>query len=457
MKAVEAGSKVLVSGQSNSVTSAFTNDFNQVKDLAPGTYTQTISRQAANEKWFVLMIVMIVALVIGCLLEYFFTRERITEEAIKNAESKGEQDEKAAKKITMSQQIKICTKDKYWWMIMIFWFLYQFGGMMKNNAMSFYSQAYTNGVSVSSLINIVGAVPTALGMVIVWPLAAKFTKAKAISLGGVLAALGASAAFSCLAFANNADAVMGVSVAAFCIKAIGTAPAMYISLALMANVLDHQEAIHGVRTDGFTMAVYGSIMVAMSGICNGIIVGLNNVVDPSNKAALQFLNTFLAYGVEGICYVLIAVMFIFMGVEKFTNVDNKAIVADQKAEVLAANGNWIEPDERLKLEEEENNRLVEEARVAELKEKCEKKGLNFEEENNKFLEKKAEADKKAADKKAAAEAKKQAKLDAMTAEQKAAAEKKAEEAKAKQAEKDAKALEELNKIRQGVNRPAIEA
>ena len=457
MKAVEAGSKVLVSGQSNSVTSAFTNDFNQVKDLAPGTYTQTISRQAANEKWFVLMIVMIVALVIGCLLEYFFTRERITEEAIKNAESKGEQDEKAAKKITMSQQIKICTKDKYWWMIMIFWFLYQFGGMMKNNAMSFYSQAYTNGVSVSSLINIVGAVPTALGMVIVWPLAAKFTKAKAISLGGVLAALGASAAFSCLAFANNADAVMGVSVAAFCIKAIGTAPAMYISLALMANVLDHQEAIHGVRTDGFTMAVYGSIMVAMSGICNGIIVGLNNVVDPSNKAALQFLNTFLAYGVEGICYVLIAVMFIFMGVEKFTNVDNKAIVADQKAEVLAANGNWIEPDERLKLEEEDNNRLVEEARVAELKEKCEKKGLNFEEENNKFLEKKAEADKKAADKKAAAEAKKQAKLDAMTAEQKAAAEKKAEEAKAKQAEKDAKALEELNKIRQGVNRPAIEA
>ena len=457
MKAVEAGSKVLVSGQSNSVTSAFTNDFNQVKDLAPGTYTQTISRQAANEKWFVLMIVMIVALVIGCLLEYFFTRERITEEAIKNAESKGEQDEKAAKKITMSQQIKICTKDKYWWMIMIFWFLYQFGGMMKNNAMSFYSQAYTNGVSVSSLINIVGAVPTALGMVIVWPLAAKFTKAKAISLGGVLAALGASAAFSCLAFANNADAVMGVSVAAFCVKAIGTAPAMYISLALMANVLDHQEAVHGVRTDGFTMAVYGSIMVAMSGICNGIIVGLNNIVDPSNKAALQFLNTFLAYGVEGICYVLIAVMFIFMGVEKFTNVDNKAIVADQKAEVLAANGNWIEPDERLKLEEEENNRLVEEARVAELKEKCEKKGLNFEEENNKFLEKKAEADKKAAEKKAAAEAKKQAKLDAMTAEQKQAAEKKAEELKAKQAERDAKALEELNKIRQGINRPPVEA
>ena len=432
-----------------------TNDFSKVSGLLPTDYTTEISRATANQKWFVLMIVMIAALIVGCLLEYFFTRERITEENIKNAESKGEQQDK--KKATMGEQAKVCLKDKSWWLLMAFWFLYQFGGMMKNNAMSFFSQAYTGQVSLSSFINTVGAVPTALGMVIVWPLAAKFTKAKTISLGGVVAALGASAAFSCLAFVGNEGAITGISIASFCIKAIGTAPAMYISLALMANVLDHQEAVHGIRTDGFSMAVYGSIMVAMSGICNGIIVGLNNLIDPANKAALQFLNTFLAYGVEGICYVIIAILFLFMNVERFTNVDNKAIVADQKAEVLAANGNWIEPDERLKLEEEENNRLVEEARVAELKEKCEKKGLNFEEENAKFLEKKAEADKKAADKKAAQEAKKQAKLDAMTAEQKAAAEKKAEEAKAKQAQKDAEALEDLNKIREKFNRPAVEA
>ena len=428
-----------------------TNDFSKVSNLAPGSYTVEISRAEANQKWFVLMIVMIAALVIGCLLEYFFTRERITEENIKNAESKGEQQN--VKKATMGEQAKVCMKDKYWWMLMAFWFLYQFGGMMKNNAMSFFSQAYTGQVSLSSFINTVGAVPTALGMVIVWPLAAKFTKAKAISLGGVLAALGASAAFSCLAFVGNEGAITGISIASFCIKAIGTAPAMYISLALMANVLDHQEAVHGIRTDGFSMAVYGSIMVAMSGICNGIIVGLDNVV--SSDAGKQFLHTFLAFGVEGICYIVIAVMFLFMNVERFTNVDNKAIVADQKAEVLAAGGKWIEPDERLKLEEEENNRLVEEARVAELKERCEKKGLNFEEENKKFLDKKAEADKKAADKKAAAEAKKQEKLNAMSEEQKKAMEEKATANKAKQEEKDAEALVELNKIRQANGREAV--
>ena len=436
----------------------FTNDFNETLGTKAGDlikdidYTVTISRAQANEKWTILMIVMVVALVVGCLLEYFFTRERITEESIKNAEAaaaNGEQ-KAEAKKVTMKQQIAICMKDKYWWMLMIFWFLYQFGGMMKNNDMSFFSQALTGGNTVSSVINTVGAVPTALGMVIVWPLAMKLTKSKTIALGGLVAALAGSAAFACLAFQGNTAAITGIAVASFCIKALGTAPAMYISIALMANILDHQEAVHGVRTDGFTMAVYGSIMVAMSGLCNGVIVGLNNVWknDP-------FLHTFLAFGVEGVCYLIIAIMFIFMNVEKFTNVDNKAIVSDQKAEVLAAGGNWVEPDVRAKAEEEENARLVEEARINQLKIDCEKKGLNFEEENAKFLEQKKAADEKAAQKKADAEAKKQAKLDAMTPEQKQALEEKKAAQKAKQEQNDADALVELNKIREGIGRPAV--
>jgi len=444
----------LVDGALKTIT---TSDLAEAK--AAGAYNTIIARSDANSKWLILMIVMIVALILGCLLEYFFTRERITEENIKNAEAaaaNGKQNNEP-KKVTMGQQIKICMKDKYWWMLMIFWFLYQFGGMMKNNSMSFFSDALTGGFTVSSIINTVGAIPTALGMVIVWPLAAKLTKSKTIALGGVVAALAAVAAFAALPLAGNPDnvgAITGISVASFCVKALGTAPAMYISIALMANILDHQEAVHGVRTDGFTMAVYGSIMVAMSGLCNGIIVGLNSAIPLENRA---FLHTFLAFGVEGVCYLIIALMFIFMNVEKFTNVDNKAIVADQKAEVLAAGGEWIEPDERLKLEEEENSRLVEEARVEQLRIDCEKKGKNFDEENAKFLEQKAAADQKAADKKEAAEAKKQAKLDAMSEEQKTAKANKEADIKAKQEAKDAAALEELNKIRESVGRPAIAA
>ena len=444
----------IIDGVSKTVS---TSDLAEAYSQSGGMFNTVISRQEANNKWVILMIVMIAALVVGCLLEYFFTRERITEEAVKTAEAAAANGDAKAdvKKVTMSQQIKICVKDKYWWFLMIFWFLYQFGGMMKNNGMSFFSGSLTGGFTVSSVINTVGAIPTALGMVIVWPIASKLTKSKTIALGGVIAALAASAAFTCLPLAGNPDnigAITGISVASFCVKALGTAPAMYISMALMANVLDHQEAVHGVRTDGFTMAVYGSIMVAMSGLCNGIIVGLNSIVPIDAKPVLH---TFLAFGVEGVCYLIIAIMYLFMNVEKFTNVDSKAIVADQKAAVLAAGGNWVEPDERLRLEEEENNRLVEEARVEQLKIDCEKKGLNFEEENAKFLAKKAEADAKAAQKKADAEAKKQAKLDALTPEQKKTMEEKAEARKAKQAERDAEALVDLNKIRESIGRPAV--
>lgn len=416
-----------------------------------------ITAEMANGKWTILMIIMIAALVVGCLLIYYFTRERISEEQFKlRAKAQEGEESPTAKKVSMGDQIKICVKDKYWWLIIIFFFLYQFGGQMKNNSMSFYSQAFTDGgTSLSSLINTVGAAPTAVGMVLVWPLANKLTKAGAIGAGGILAALGGSIAFLNLipAIGGNIGAVSGIAVGSFCVKALGTAPAMYISLALMANVIDHQEAIHGVRTDGFTMAVYGSIMVAMAGVCNGIIVGLNSL---SNDPEFQkILHTILAFGVESTCYILMAVMFIFMKVEKFTRVDNKAINADQKAEVLARGEKWVEPEERKRLEEEENARIVEQQRVEQLKLDCQKSGLNFEEENAKYLAKQKELEAAKEAKEAAAKAKRDAKEAALSEEEKAAKEAKKQAREAKQQKEDEEALKELNEIRAKLGRTLI--
>lgn len=413
---------------------------------------QGITAEMANQKWTILMVIMIACLILGCLLEYYFTRERITEENVKNSEVK-EGDESTAKKISMGEQIKICVKDKYWWMIIIFFFLYQFGGQMKNNDLSFYSQAMLGGASqtgLASLINTVGAIPTALGMAIVWPIAAKLTKSKTITLGCILAFVGSLIAFITLMppFVGNEAAIMTIPVVSFIVKALGTAPAMYISLALLANILDHQEAIHGKRTDGFTMAVYGSIMVCMAGVCNGIILGINAITPAENQ---KLVHTILSYGVEGVCYLVMGIMFIFMNVEKFTKLDNKAIHADQKAECEANGKVWVTPEERAKQEEEENARLVEEARVAELKSVCAKKGLNFDEENAKYLAEKAVKDKEAAEKKSADEAKKAAKAKAAEEAYEALPAEKKAEIKAK----EDSILAEFNAIRVANGKPEI--
>jgi GPH family glycoside/pentoside/hexuronide:cation symporter len=76
-----------------------------------------------------------------------------------------------------------------------------------------------------------------------------------------------------------------------------------------------------------------------------------------------------------------------MDVEKYTDEDRQKVLERQKAAVLAEGGTWIEPEERARLEHEEADRKAEEERITELKARCKEKGLNFEEENRKYLEK----------------------------------------------------------------------
>ena len=434
--------KYSVSGVKETFTSL--NDattYAKANGIATEKITELISPSQANSKWTILRIIRIVCLVLGCLLEYYFTRERITEENIKNATNK-EGDTREVKSATRKEQRKICVKDKYWWLIIVFFFLYQFGGQRKNNDRSFYSQAMTSGTTLSSIINTVGAIPTALGRLVVWPLANKFGKAKTIVGGSLLAFLGSLLAFACLmpSFSSTA-AVSTISVTSFCVKALGTAPARYISLALLANVLDHQEALYGKRTDGFTRAVYGSIMVAMSGVCNGIIAGLNAVTPRENQ---KLVHTILGFLVEGVCYLARALRFLARTVEKFTKLDNETIEEHQKDLCLKEGKEWITPKDRAKREDEEVARQLEEARVHQLKADCEKKHLDFDKENGKYLAKKEKQEREAKEKKEAAEKKKEQAKEAKEAKFAALPKEKQEKILAKQAVEEKKLRDEYN-------------
>jgi hypothetical protein len=288
-------------------------------------------------------------------------------------------------------------------------------------------------------------------MVIAWPLSNKIGKGKAILCGSIVSVIGGVIG---LIFPENFTMV----VISFVVKAFGSTPAMYLSLALLADVLDHQEAVHGIRTDGLTMTIYGAIMAGMTGIATGIMNGVLSATGYSasnvSTEALRAAIPWIFIGGETIGYGVIVLMFIFMGVEKFSAFDHKAIVADQKAQAEAEGREYVDSATALKREEEEAERASDEARKAELKAQCEKKGLNFEEEEAKYqkaqAEKKAIADAKAKaneDKKKAQEAQKQAQYDALPAEQKKAIEDKKAAQKAKEDKKAAEVLVQFNALR----------
>ncbi len=422
--------------------------------------------RASYDAWKIFVIALMVISALGAILEYYFTRERVTEESFNTAIAQ------PVKKATpMSVQAKVCLKDKYWIIMIVFFLMYQLGGMLKNVSQLYFCQSmfpdaeglYTiaNGGALHGTLSIIGAIPTALGMVIAWPLANKIGKGKAIFFGALLAVAGGALG---LIFPDNYIIV----VISFVVKALGSTPAMYLSLALLADIMDHQEAMHGVRTDGLSMSIYGAIMVGMTGIATGILngvlsaVGYDGVNGIVSSPLIRSVLPWIFIGGETICYGVIAIIFIFMGVEKFSKFDHKAIVMDQKAKAEAEGVEYVDPAVRLAQEEAEAEAASEEARKAELKAKCEKQGLNYEAEEAKYeaaeqakaeaaAKKKAEAEAKAAAKKAEEEAK----FNALSDAEKQAIRAKAEAKAQREAEAEAKTLAEFNELRKACGKPEL--
>lgn len=423
----------------------------------------TLNAEASYNNWKIFVIALMVITLLGILIEYYFTRERITEESF--SLKKDETSQKKA--VPLSKQAKICLKDKYWWIIIGFFFLYQLGGMLKNVSQIYYCQSwfpdadgnYTTaaGGTWQGTLSIIGAIPTALGMLAVWPLANKIGKGKAILSGAVLSVIGGIIGF----IKPDNFAVVTTS---FFIKALGSTPAMYISLALLADMLDHEEALTGVRTDGLTMTVYGAIMAGMTGIATGIINGLLGLAGYDgqnlnvNLEAVQNVTKWTFIGGETICYALIVLLFIFMNVEKFSKLDHETIIADQKEKVEKEGGVFIAPEEMLKIEEKEAEELSRKEEIKELQQRCEKKGLNFEEQlkifedkekeaYDKALAKKKEAEEKKLAKQKEIEAKRQAKLDSMSPEEKAKYDEELLNKQKKEKAKEEKILKEFTILR----------
>ena len=320
--------------------------------------------------WMILFIIVAVITFLGTVMQYYFTRERVTEESM------GQEQAEAKPRIGAGRQAKAAVGDRYFWIIIVFYFLYQFSGGIKNTSLNFYAEILATQSfptdSVTGVLGIIGAVPMAVAVFFVAPLCNKFGKRPVCVIGMIVGVAGGVIAG--VGYDNMVVASVGIAL-----KCLGSAPAGYMILAMIADSLDHIEAKCGFRCDGLVMSVYSSIMIASTPVAQGITSAL---------VGTGTTGTVIAYiWIETVCYGLGAIILLFFNVEKYLKSDRETVLARQKAEAEAAGLEWIAPEERLRIEEEESERLAEAARIEELKARCEKKGLDFEAEEAKYQQK----------------------------------------------------------------------
>ena len=267
-------------------------------------------------KWITLMSVLSILTLPLTLLEYYFTKERVTLE---------EQDAAGVQQIAFAKQLKAIFTDKYMLLIYAYFLIYTMGSSIKNLSLVYFCNyvlgSYNDGVT-QTMLSVIGGIPMGLGIFAVWPLAKKFGKRNVTLAGFILYAIGGAV---CWMFPTH----MTLMLVGQFIKNIGGLPCAYVFMALFADVLDHLEWKTGFRADGVAMSVYNIIAVAMVGICTGVFNGLlgsagyvaPEIINGVTVAAAQTetvkgVITFGFVGLEVITGVILAVLLVFLNVEK---------------------------------------------------------------------------------------------------------------------------------------------
>lgn len=389
---------------------------------------------ADQATWAKVMSIISCLFLPGAILQYYFTKERVSEDAAAGHEEV----------VSLGQQIKTCFSDKYWLYYFAILFFYQLGQNVYSVGINFYANyvmgTYNDGTTLT-ILNVVGQFPLGVGVFLLWPLARKYGKRWVFFVGMLLS----FAAGMVMFFVSKPGNLVPVLAASF-FKAIGMLPT-YLFAGMMADAMDHIEWERGYRCDGFTATMSSVLMTVMAGVgttvfnaglragsANGYIAPLTGtsltdifaqLSDKGLTAQLAMdaytanadgvytvavnqpagVNSWLVICVAlipAITYIIMAVFGYFNDVSEQIPQISKDIQERHRREAEARGEVYVSPEEKAAAEQIENDRIAEENRIAELKAKCEKKGLNYEEEEAKYqaqlAEKKAKAEAKLAKK-----------------------------------------------------------
>ncbi len=328
------------------------------------------------------------------LIEYFYTRERVMEDVQEMSDN--------ANNIPVKAQFKALFHDKCYVLMLIATTATAIADTFRGTNVQYNYVSYVLGgiddPSRFMIYTILTGIPLGIGAFVAYPLTRKYGIRNTCLVGYIIIFI---ASLVGILFPTN---VM-VAYAAGFMKQLGFIPISYMLGALTASCFDSVEHSSGYRLEGLLavgiIATFRNVLYApMAGLYEKLltVVGFDaNSTGFQPAAALTVLGCAF-YGIEMFFSLVNIIVLPFVDIEKRLPKINADLKERKRQAVLARGEEWIDPDE---LERQEKAKAIEEAeanRIRDLKERCAKKGLDFETENRKYLEKQAEKERRAAEK-----------------------------------------------------------
>lgn len=388
-----------------------------------------------GEYWILLVFITGVLGFIGAILQYFFTRERITED---NRFVHSVDTDEKEERIPVLTQLKYMLTNKYFIMSVVVTAGSVFYDYMQGSNSRVYMIQYILGDKNGSLQGIflmVTMQPMMIGLIVTPILAKKFSARKIMGVSSVIVLAGIGIAM--IAPSNLGAAMGGGFVFACGIFAVTTMFSVFSQMAADDIEYKHGFRIEGTLANAIVVAIYSLILTPISGlyetglslfgfkapanltaeafaalseadyisalpITSGVDAGKISVVFAQNEAINNWIIA-AYYGSYAIFAVIVLVVCIIFTLDKKMP-EIRAELELRKKHAAEARGEiYISPEEQDRIDLERAIAELEENRIVELKAKCLKKGLNFEIENKKYLDaqeaKRIKAEAKAAKKK----------------------------------------------------------
>lgn len=331
-------------------------------------------------------------------IEYFWTRERVTEDARARSEAQHTSDTYPIK-----DQLKALLTDKYYLIMLVCTFLVGLIEAMKGGNVNTNYCRWVLGANAENnfqmIYTIASGVPLGIGALSVYPLTKKWGVRKFSILGFSIALV--SGVFGWI-FAYNSTMAIIIGF----IKNLGLIPYAYITISLFASALDNVEYRTGMRLDGMLgVAVIGIVTGLLSSPFGGmyetvlLAKGFDGALAVQSRTVTDWI-CLCFWGLDILTAIIYIITMSVYDIDKKLPAINQALHDRRKQAVIDSGEEWIEPEEAEKREREEIARETEENRLRDLKDRCARKGLDFEAENNKYLAKRAEKERRAAERKA---------------------------------------------------------